>query len=386
MLRTSRRIFDTVLCRRQIHEFRVLPKTREILAGIREGNRARLAEAITLVESKNLEKSHQAQWLLTKLLSQRSKERQLGLLKPSFRIGLSGPPGAGKSTLIETFGQLLTRKGFKVGVLAVDPSSIRTGGAILGDKTRMVKLAADPNAYIRPSPSSGTLGGVTRGTNEAIVLCEGAGYDIVLVETVGVGQSEVAVSDMVDMFVLVLSPAGGDELQGMKKGIVEMADLIVINKADGDLLAPAIRMQTEYTSALKLIRKKSNLWTPQVWRISSTTKVGIEEMWNIIDNFWKTMEASGDIQRVRQGQSKKWLWSHINWELVKRFRMQPGLDEQIAEMEKMVVAGSLPAGSAAEILLDKFFAVRNTNAGQSRAPNCATMELNELLDQPPTAR
>lgn len=200
------------------------------------------------------------------------------------------------------------------------------------------------------------------------------------------GQSEVAVSDMVDMFVLVLSPAGGDELQGMKKGIVEMADLIAINKADGDLLAPAIRMQTEYTSALKLIRKKTDLWTPQVLRISSTAKVGIEEMWAIMDNFWKTMEASGDIHRVRQEQSKKWLWNHINWELVNRFRMQPGLEEQIAEMEKMVVAGNMTAGSAAEILLDKFFAVRNTNSSQSKAFNSTTTELKGQLDQSPFTR
>ncbi|NXD40574.1 MMAA protein, partial [Copsychus sechellarum] len=179
-------------------------------------------------------------------------------------LGLSGPPGAGKSTFIEYFGKMLTERKHKVAVLAVDPSSSTSGGSLLGDKTRMTELSRDMNAYIRPSPTSGTLGGVTRTTNEAILLCEGGGYDVVLVETVGVGQSEFAVADMVDMFILLLPPAGGDELQGIKRGIIEMADLVAINKADGDLVVPARRIQAEYVSAMKLLRKRSKVWRPKV--------------------------------------------------------------------------------------------------------------------------
>ncbi|NXH21663.1 MMAA protein, partial [Bucco capensis] len=179
-------------------------------------------------------------------------------------LGLSGPPGAGKSTFIECFGKMLTERKYKVSVLAVDPSSSTSGGSLLGDKTRMTELSRDMNAYIRPSPTRGTLGGVTRTTNEAILLCEGGGYNVVLVETVGVGQSEFAVADMVDMFILLLPPAGGDELQGIKRGIIEMADLVAINKADGDLIVPARRIQAEYVSALKLLRKRSKVWRPKV--------------------------------------------------------------------------------------------------------------------------
>ncbi|NWX01117.1 MMAA protein, partial [Caloenas nicobarica] len=179
-------------------------------------------------------------------------------------VGLSGPPGAGKSTFIECLGKMLTERKHKVSVLAVDPSSSTSGGSLLGDKTRMTELSRDTSAYIRPSPTRGTLGGVTRTTNEAILLCEGGGYDVVLVETVGVGQSEFAVADMVDMFILLLPPASGDELQGIKRGIIEMADLVAINKADGDLVVPARRIQAEYISAMKLLRKRSKVWRPKV--------------------------------------------------------------------------------------------------------------------------
>ncbi|KAJ8407681.1 hypothetical protein AAFF_G00275380 [Aldrovandia affinis] len=250
-------------------ESRVLARLYE---GLVTGQRACLAESITLVETQHPRKRQLAQALLQRVLDHRRQQEELSGGKPlAFRVGLSGPPGAGKSSFIEVFGKMLTGSGHKVSVLAVDPSSCTTGGSLMGDKTRMTELSRDMQAYIRPSPTSGTLGGVTRTTNEAIVLCEGAGYDIVLVETVGVGQSEFAVADMVDMFVLLIPPAGGDELQGIKRGIIEMADLVVITKADGDLLVPARKIQAEYTSALKLLRKKSKTWNPKVTRMSSLT-------------------------------------------------------------------------------------------------------------------
>ncbi|XP_063271443.1 methylmalonic aciduria type A protein, mitochondrial isoform X2 [Prinia subflava] len=232
--------------------------------GLIQGQRACLAEAITLIESTQSRKKKVAQVLLQKVLSYHREQEKLNQGKPlAFRVGLSGPPGAGKSTFIECLGKMLTERKHKVSVLAVDPSSSTSGGSLLGDKTRMTELSRDMNAYIRPSPTSGTLGGVTRTTNEAILLCEGGGYDVVLVETVGVGQSEFAVADMVDMFVLLLPPAGGDELQGIKRGIIEVADLVAINKADGDLVVPARRIQAEYVSAMKLLRKRSKVWRPK---------------------------------------------------------------------------------------------------------------------------
>uniref|UniRef100_A0AAV2LGD9 Uncharacterized protein n=1 Tax=Knipowitschia caucasica TaxID=637954 RepID=A0AAV2LGD9_KNICA len=243
-------------------EQRLLKKLYEGLIG---GQRASLAESITLVETQHPRKKELAQVLLQRVLAyKREQESRNGGRPQAFRVGLSGPPGAGKSSFIEVVGKMLTGRGHKVSVLAVDPSSCTTGGSLLGDKTRMTELSRDMSAYIRPSPASGTLGGVTRTTNEAIVLCEGAGYDIVLVETVGVGQSEFAVADMVDMFVLLIPPAGGDELQGIKRGIIERADLVVVTKSDGDLVPPARRIQAEYTSALKLLRRQSRSWNPKV--------------------------------------------------------------------------------------------------------------------------
>ncbi|XP_072718942.1 methylmalonic aciduria type A protein, mitochondrial isoform X2 [Ciconia boyciana] len=241
--------------------------------GLIQGHRACLAEAITLVESTQSRKKKIAQVLLQKVLSYHREQEKLNQGKPlAFRVGLSGPPGAGKSTFIECFGKMLTERKYKVSVLAVDPSSSTSGGSLLGDKTRMTELSRDMNAYIRPSPTRGTLGGVTRTTNEAILLCEGGGYDVVLVETVGVGQSEFAVADMVDMFILLLPPAGGDELQGIKRGIIEMADLVAINKADGDLVVPARRIQAEYVSAMKLLRKRSKVWKPKVCHLKHCAK------------------------------------------------------------------------------------------------------------------
>ncbi|XP_064393045.1 methylmalonic aciduria type A homolog, mitochondrial-like [Halichondria panicea] len=338
----------------KVEEELATSRVKEILRGVYNGEKAKLAEAITLVESKHPVKHRQAQWLLTNLLSQRSKQLQLGTLKPTYRIGLSGPPGAGKSTFIETFGLVLIEFGYKIGVLAVDPSSSRTGGSIMGDKTRMPRLTREPNAYIRPSPSGGTLGGVTRNTNEAIMLCEGAGFDVILVETVGVGQSETAVCDMVDMFVLIIPPAAGDELQGLKKGIVELCDLILINKADGDLLPAARRIQAEYVSALKLVRSKHKEWNPKVVRVSALHGDNIAKSWEVMQSYFKKMMACGEFYTKRKQQQRKWLWNHIDWELGNRFRCHPGMAGPIATMEGRVMAGSMAPGTAADVLLDTF--------------------------------
>ncbi|KAM4834238.1 methylmalonic aciduria type A protein, mitochondrial isoform 2-T3 [Thomomys bottae] len=268
--------------------------------------------------------------------------------------GLSGPPGAGKSTFIEYFGKMLTERGHKLSVLAVDPSSFTSGGSLLGDKTRMVELAKDMNAYIRPSPTRGTLGGVTRTTNEAILLCEGGGYDIILIETVGVGQSEFAVADMVDMFVLLLPPAGGDELQGIKRGIVEMADLVAVTKADGDFVVPARRIQAEYVSALKLLRKRSEVWSPKVLRISARTGEGIAEMWDKMKEFQDVMLSSGELAAKRRRQQKVWMWNLIQDNVLEHFRAHPTVREQIPLLESKVLSGALPPGLAADLLLETF--------------------------------
>ncbi|XP_069832969.1 methylmalonic aciduria type A protein, mitochondrial isoform X1 [Dendropsophus ebraccatus] len=326
-----------------------------IYGGLIRGQRACLAEAITLVESTHPRKRQIAQILLQKVLNHHREQERLNNGKPlAFRVGLSGPPGAGKSTFIEYFGKMLTGQGHKVAVLAVDPSSSTSGGSLLGDKTRMTELSRDMNAYIRPSPTRGTLGGVTRTTNEAILLCESGGYDIVLVETVGVGQSEFAVADMVDMFVLLLPPAGGDELQGIKRGIVEMADLVTVTKADGDLLIPARKIQAEYVSALKLLRRRSKTWKPQVLRISAKTGDGIPELWKKMVEFQSTMLTSGELIGRRRSQQKVWMWSLIQENVLLHFREHPAVREQLSVLEEQVLAGVLSPGLAADVLLKAF--------------------------------
>ncbi|XP_055261098.1 methylmalonic aciduria type A protein, mitochondrial isoform X1 [Moschus berezovskii] len=327
----------------------------KLYAGLIQGQRACLAEAITLVESTHSRKKELAQVLLQKILAHHREQEQLNKGKPlAFRVGLSGPPGAGKSTFIEYFGKMLTERGHKLSVLAVDPSSCTSGGSLLGDKTRMTELSRDMNAYIRPSPTRGTLGGVTRTTNEAILLCEGGGYDIILVETVGVGQSEFAVADMVDMFILLLPPAGGDELQGIKRGIVEMADLVAITKSDGDLIVPARRIQAEYVSALKLLRRRSGVWRPKVIRISARSGEGITEMWDKMREFQEVMLVSGELAAKRQKQQKVWMWNLIQESMIEHFRTHPAVQEQIPLLEKRVLSGALSPGLAADLLLKAF--------------------------------
>ncbi|XP_041056091.1 methylmalonic aciduria type A protein, mitochondrial isoform X2 [Carcharodon carcharias] len=285
-----------------------------LVGGLLGGQRACLAEAITLVESSHKHKKCLAQLLLQRVLTcQRERERPNGGTPLSFRVG-----------------------------------------SLLGDKTRMTELSRDMNAYIRPSPTLGMLGGVTRTTNEAIILCEGAGYDLVLVETVGVGQSEFAVADMVDMLILFIPPAGGDELQGIKRGIIEMADLVVITKADGDLLLPARKIQVEYTSALKLLRNRSKNWKPKVIRVSSKTGEGIPELWEKIAEFRTSALASGELQIRRQKQQKVWMWNLIEENVTEYFCNHPAVSSQIPSLEDKVVSGDITPGLAADILLKAF--------------------------------
>ncbi len=307
------------------------------------GNRRALAKAITLMESTRADHQLQAQELLASILSHTGK---------SIRLGITGTPGVGKSTFIEAFGLSLTGQGLKVAVLAVDPSSSRTGGSILGDKTRMEMLSKEPAAFIRPSPSGGTLGGVARRTREAMLLCEAAGYDVVLIETVGVGQSEIAVSEMVDMFLLLLSPGGGDELQGIKRGIMELADLVIVNKADGDLKAAAIRAAADYKSALHLMRPKADCWTAEVLLASALKGEGLEQVWDKIQEFETAMKDSGTLVQMREEQAKAWMWSEINDQLVDAF--QANYPERLKQLEKAVAAGKIPATAAARDLLSDF--------------------------------
>lgn len=285
------------------------PKTQYLLDKLLQGDRASLAQSITLIESSLAEEKVQARQLIS-LVQESCKS------KDTFRIGLTGPPGAGKSTFIELFGTYLTEIGHKVAVLAVDPSSSRTGGSLLGDKTRMTELSRNKNAFIRPSPNRGHLGGVARTTNESIMLCEACGYNIVLVETVGVGQAEYLVADMVDALCLILPPAAGDELQGIKRGIVEQCDLVMINKSDGDLMAAANRTRAEYLSALKFMQPKSKHWKTQVLKMSAKTNLGIDEVWETLTDFKKTMISRDEFAKRRNDQRAAWMWHYIQFRLI----------------------------------------------------------------------
>jgi len=318
----------------------------ELVAGIRGGDRRALAKAITLVESTRTDHREAAEALLTELLPETGN---------SIRIGVTGVPGVGKSTFIEAFGRHVIEDGHRIAVLAVDPSSKRSGGSILGDKTRMETLSKDPAAFIRPSPTAGSLGGVARRTREATLLCEAAGFDVILVETVGVGQSETAVADMVDMFLLLLLPGGGDELQGLKRGIMEMADLIVVNKADGDTESVAGRTAAEYQHALRLIRPADGEgWAPEVRTASSLTGTGVAEVWARIGAYREAMEPTGALAERRAAQARAWMWSEIGETLLADFKADPAVKDALVEVEEQVAAGELPAGAAARRLIDTF--------------------------------
>lgn len=324
----------------------------QLSEGLERGDRACLARAITLIETTHPGKKQQANQLLDLTLQHATNTlKQAGLDTLSFRIGLSGPPGAGKSTFIETFGKHLTSLGHKVAVLAVDPSSVTTGGSILGDKTRMPELTVDPNAYIRPSPAKGHLGGVTRSTNEAIVLCEAAGYNVIIVETVGVGQSEISVADMVDMFALIISPAGGDELQGLKKGIVEMCDLVIVNKSDGELVSAAMRTQSEYLSSLKYTRKRTRDWQVPVLRVSSLQAQGIAELWDVAAQFRRVMLETEQLVQRRRQQQKAWLHTHLQEALIDAFISTPGINTIVKQQEHNILQGMTTPGKASDFII-----------------------------------
>jgi len=317
----------------------------ELATAIGAGDRRALARGITLVESTRADHRLQAEILLRLLLPQAGQ---------AMRLGITGTPGVGKSTFIEAFGLFLVEQGHKVAVLAVDPSSARSGGSILGDKTRMAGLANLPAAFIRPSPAGGTLGGVARRTREAMLLSEAAGFDVVLVETVGVGQAETAVADMVDMFLLLLAPGGGDELQGIKRGIMELADLVVVNKADGDLAPAAKAAAAEYRGALRLMRPKSPAWLPQVALISALQRTGIDAVWQQVQDFHRAMNQSGELSRARAAQAKAWMWSELREALTEALREHPAVAAALPGLEAEVTAGRISPSAAARELLQRF--------------------------------
>ncbi|MCI0430627.1 MAG: methylmalonyl Co-A mutase-associated GTPase MeaB [Rhodospirillales bacterium] len=321
------------------------PKQEDLAGAVIAGDRRALARAITLIESTRVDHRAEAADLLDKLLPAAGK---------SIRLGISGAPGVGKSTFIEAFGLHVIGQDHHIAVLAVDPSSKIGGGSILGDKTRMAGLAADERAFIRPSPAGATLGGVARRTRESITAVEAAGFDVVIVETVGVGQSETAVADMVDMFVLVLQPAGGDDLQGMKRGIVELADLILVNKADGELAAAAGRTAADYQHALRLLRAPTPGWTPEVRRCSALTGTGIAEVWQTVERFCRALSADGQFQRRRSEQAKAALHAELAESLLARLRGDPAVARRFADLEKQVAAGRLSPAAAAEAVTVAF--------------------------------
>ena len=312
-------------------------------AGIIAGNRSLLARAITLVESRKPEHQRQAQELLLRLLPRGGKAQ---------RLGITGVPGVGKSTTIEALGLYLTSLGKKVAVLAVDPSSSRSGGSILGDKTRMQNLSVDPNAFIRPSPTSGTLGGVTRKTRETMALCEAAGFDVILVETVGVGQSETAVAEMVDMFLCLMLPGAGDELQGIKKGILEIADLIAVNKADGDNKIKAMQAASEYRAALHILTPQSPNWSPPVLTVSGLTGEGLDTLWETVCKHRDVLCESGEWDEKRQGQAVKWMHDMVEQRLLAELKENEAVAKLITHCEADVREGRLTASMAAEIIFE----------------------------------
>ena len=317
-------------------------KIKDLKDALVAGDRRALAKAITLVESRQ----SKDEWAATRLVN-----AALPLSGRALRIGLSGAPGVGKSTFVEAYGSWLTAQGHRVAVLAVDPSSRRSGGSILGDKTRMVRLAQDPNAFIRPSPAGPTLGGVARRTRESMLLVEAAGFDVVLVETVGVGQSETAVADMVDMFVVLVSPGGGDELQGIKRGIMELADLVVVTKADGDLLQAAHRAAAEYKSALHLMRPKFQGWGADVRLVSSTEGRGIAEVWSDVERFRDTLTSSGAWDSQRRDQRLAWLQTELREGLATALTQDPTIEAELAKLEASVAEGTLAPPAAAKAIL-----------------------------------
>lgn len=314
--------------------------------GILSGNRMILSRAVTLIESVKPEHNNLAQQIILKCLPHSGN---------STRIGITGVPGAGKSTFIEALGKHITNKNGKLAVLAIDPSSERTKGSILGDKTRMEELATDNNAYIRPSPSAGSLGGVARKTRETVILCEAAGFDTIFIETVGVGQSETAVHSMVDFFLLIQIAGAGDELQGIKRGIMEMADGIIINKADGNNIEKAELAQSQFRNALHLFPPSPSGWNPKVLTCSSIKKTGIDQTWNMIGNYISYVKQNKYFELRRKQQAKYWMYETINEALRNSFYQQPTIKDQIKLYENDVLNDKISSFAAAKSLLDQYF-------------------------------
>jgi len=317
----------------------------EFVQGVLAGDRVTLGRAITLVESTLAAHETMAQEMLLQLLPHTGR---------ALRLGITGIPGAGKSTFIEALGGRLTSLGHKVAVLAVDPSSALSGGSILGDKTRMPDLSANPNAFIRPSPSAGTLGGVTRKTRETLLVCEASGFDVVIIETVGTGQSETAVDDMVDCFLLLMVAGAGDELQGIKRGVLELADIVAVNKADGDNINRAELARQQYATGLHFMRLKVSSWVPQVVTCSAKTGIGLDELWTLVQAHGKALAESGDFAVHRQQQLVRWMWSLISERLLTAMREHRAVRERILPLELAVAQGQVTALQAATALLEAF--------------------------------
>ncbi|ORV19071.1 methylmalonyl Co-A mutase-associated GTPase MeaB [Mycobacterium celatum] len=315
----------------------------ELAAAVRGGDRAALPRAITLVESTRADHREQAQQLLLALMPDAGN---------AHHVGITGVPGVGKSTAIEALGMYLIERGHRVAVLAVDPSSTRTGGSILGDKTRMPRLAAHPDAYIRPSPTSGTLGGVAKATRETIVLLEAAGFDVILVETVGVGQSEVAVAHMVDTFVFLTLARTGDQLQGIKKGVLELADIVVVNKADGDHLTEARSAARELSGAIRLIYPRETLWRPPVLTMSALEGTGLDELWETVERHRHVLSDAGEFEKRRRAQQVDWTWQMVRDTVLERVLSNPEVRKIRAEVERQVIAGELTPAMAAQQILN----------------------------------
>ncbi|HVI87362.1 MAG TPA: methylmalonyl Co-A mutase-associated GTPase MeaB [Dongiaceae bacterium] len=312
---------------------------------VKAGDRRALARAITLAESDRPDHRDAAEKLLTLLLSASGR---------SIRLGISGPPGVGKSTFIESFGLFAIAQGRKVAVLAIDPSSRVSGGSILGDKTRMAELSRHSAAFIRPSPAGLALGGVARRSREALLICEAAGFDLVIVETVGVGQSETTVAELVDMFLLLLLPSGGDDLQGIKRGIMELADLVLVNKADGDLKPAAMRTAADYANALRLMPPLHRAWTTEVLTLSALHGEGLAVVWDKVLDFQQRMQASGELALRRRDQARSWLWQELSDSLLDLLKNKPGMAERLAALEARVVNGKTTPGAAAREVLTQF--------------------------------
>ncbi|MEM7587242.1 MAG: methylmalonyl Co-A mutase-associated GTPase MeaB [Acidobacteriota bacterium] len=314
----------------------------ELAEGVIAGSRAMLGRAITLVESNRADHQERAQELLGRLLPRTGR---------AIRVGVTGVPGVGKSTFLDAFGSFLTAREHRLAVLAIDPSSTVSGGSILGDKTRMERLATDSRAFIRPSPSGGSLGGVARKTRETILLCEAAGYDVVFVETVGVGQSEILVAGMVDSVLLLLLPNAGDELQGIKRGILELVDVLAVNKADGDRIAAARQACQQYLAALKFVRPSSPNWQPPVMSVSALEATGLEEIWSALEQHRETMQKHGELEPKRREQKLQWMRSLVEESILGSFHTAPRVAAAVPDLERRVVEGEITPTRAAQQLV-----------------------------------